>query len=108
LGAPPSTRSPPRPTSAPHPPPTTHHLHTHTRAHAHAHAHATPRHATPRHAGTIKLLLEGIIATLRAEGRATLEFGFAPFFNLRDDRGWRHLRWIRWALLATYAYGNNL
>lgn len=60
------------------------------------------------HQGTLKLLYEEIISKLRAEGRRELAFGFAPFFNVRDDRFGRIVHWIRWSNLYLYHCANNL
>jgi hypothetical protein len=58
--------------------------------------------------GTLKLLYEDIISTLRAEGRRELAFGFAPFFNVCDNVFPRIAHWIRWTNLYLYHCGNNL
>jgi lysylphosphatidylglycerol synthetase-like protein (DUF2156 family) len=58
--------------------------------------------------GTLKLLYEDIISKLRAEGRRELAFGFAPFFNVRDDVFSRLVYWIRWTNLYFYHCANNL
>lgn len=58
--------------------------------------------------GTLKLLYEDIISKLRSEGRKELAFGFAPFFNVRDDRFSRIVHWIRWTNLYLYNCANNL
>ncbi|WIA39641.1 hypothetical protein OEZ86_005718 [Tetradesmus obliquus] len=60
------------------------------------------------HQGTLKLLYEDIISKLRSEGRRELAFGFAPFFNVRDDVFGRLVHWIRWTNLYFYHCANNL
>lgn len=58
--------------------------------------------------GTLKLLYEDVISKLKAEGKRELAFGFAPFFNVRDDRFSNIAHWIRWSVLYLYHCANNL
>lgn len=53
-------------------------------------------------------MYEDIISKLRAEGRRELTFGFAPFFNIRDDKFDRVAMWMRWTNLYLYHFANNL
>lgn len=59
-------------------------------------------------AGTLKLMYEDVISKLRSEGKRELAFGFAPFFNVRDDRFRNIAHWIRWTVLYIYSCCNNL
>lgn len=56
-----------------------------------------PAPKNPARLGTLKLLYEGVLSALRREPVCrTLAFGLAPFCNMRDAAGLRHVHWLRW------------
>jgi len=59
--------------------------------------------------GTLKLLCEDIISTLRREGKKELTFGFAPLFNLRDgNQQRRYIHWLTWLKCYIFYFANNV
>ncbi len=60
-----------------------------------------------KHSGTLKLLYEDIISTIKDEGKEILTFGFSPFFNLQT-RPFKGPIWSELALRFLFHFGNNL
>jgi lysylphosphatidylglycerol synthetase-like protein (DUF2156 family) len=58
--------------------------------------------------GAIKLLVEEALAVLRQEGRAALNFGLSPFWNIQDDSQLPGAWWAHWGGKFLYHFGNNL
>jgi len=58
-------------------------------------------------AGTLKLLYEDIIATIKQEGKEIMTFGFSPFFNLQT-KPFEGPLWSELSLRFLFNFGNNL